>query len=213
MGTCSGIFLLNTFFPPRPTDISLHYYLLYQIWFFSTGIFDGYLPEWGVMRFMCPSATSTIISGYSAPYSAGVATKASVTRFAHIVPGIPDTILSLRSTYWWCLIEGLLNPWNFTNINAQAALAERNVDIREWWAASSSSQSKNSMPKVLVAFGEDDPLLKEFKEVLVLTFPSKTLVRCPNGSWIPHAGHYPMEEKPYVIADLLCNFVIDSSSL
>jgi pimeloyl-ACP methyl ester carboxylesterase len=53
--------------------------------------------------------------------------------------------------------------------------------------------------------------LKEFKEVLVHT-PQDT-GQMPKWIVVPHAGHYPMEEKPYVIADLLCNFVIDSSSL
>jgi hypothetical protein len=87
----------------------------------------------------CASATSTIISGYSAPYSAGVATKASVTRFAHIVPGF--LILFYLSFHVLVVFDRRApEPWNFTNINAQAALAERNVDIREWWAASSSSQ-------------------------------------------------------------------------
>lgn len=202
--SCAGLFLLNSFFPPRPYDIRVNYYLLYLIWFFSTGIFDGYLPEWAVMRYMAPEVTTAVIQGYSVPYHRSIKTKASVSRFSHIVPGIPDMILSFRSTYLWRLIEGLCGPERFTNINAQAWLATRNSSIRHFWA----SPSQNKRPAVAVAFGHDDPLLPDFKGVLTATIDPALLASPRRGVWIPRAGHYPVEGKPTAVAELISKFAI-----
>ncbi len=205
-GTCAGLFLLNSFFPPRPSDISLFYYLLYLIWFFSTGVFGGYLPESMVMRYMCPEATRDIIAGYCAPYTAGIHSKVSVGRFAHIVPGIPDVLLKLREGTAWRIAEGLLGPENFTNVNAQAFLAQRNVEVRQWWA-SGGSQHENVTPRVSVAFGRDDPLLKDFKNLLDETLRLKVSGQRSSGTWISDAGHYPVEEKPEAVARLIQQFM------
>ncbi|KAI4124066.1 MAG: hypothetical protein LQ347_005875 [Umbilicaria vellea] len=205
--TCTSLFLLNTFFPPRPTDISIHSYLLYLIWFFSTGIFDGYLPEWAVMRYMCPHATSKTMDGYCAPFEAGAATKASVSRFAHIVPAIPDYILSFRAHYLWRLVEGLLDPSSFTNITAQARLAERNRFVRSFWAEASAELQDEIRPQVMLAFGRDDPLLLDFKDVLVHTIEPNLQLRALGGEWIDRAGHYPMEDRPLEVARLISRFV------
>ncbi len=210
--TCSGLFLLNTFFPPRPSDISIYYYLLYIIWFLSTGIFDGYLPDSVVMRFMAPSITQKIASGYSAPFSTGPIAKASVGRFAHIVPGLPDFVLYLRNYWLWLLLEGLVGSERFTNINAQARLAERNVAVRRWWGASSSGcgdedGGKRQLPKVAIVFGEDDPLLREFRDVLSSGISRHVQDGDVSGIWVSSAGHYPVEERPEEIAGLVQRFI------
>lgn len=114
------------------------------------------MPESMVMRYMCPEATSEVISGYSAPYSATTRSKASIGRFSHIVPGLPDVLLGLRRAAWWRAVEGLLGPRNFTNINQQAGLAELNISVRKWWSAG-NIDSKNSRPRVSISFREDDP--------------------------------------------------------
>ncbi|KIY02770.1 uncharacterized protein Z520_01235 [Fonsecaea multimorphosa CBS 102226] len=194
---CEGLLLLNSFLPARPSDITLHSYLLYVLWFLSTGILGPLLPESMVMRFMAPNITSTIARAYSWPYdSTPMSAKASINRFSHIVPGLPDFILNLRSTYLWRLIEGLLGPERFTNITAQARLADRDRAVRDWWfGARSSSHSHAEVisredvssesdllttvngttsspqaaipPKnVFVVFGPDDPLLPDFKCIL-----------------------------------------------
>jgi pimeloyl-ACP methyl ester carboxylesterase len=164
------------------------------------------MPESMVMRYMCPEATSKVISGYSAPYSAGKRSKASIGRFSHIVPGLPDVLLGLRRAVWWRAAEGLLGPKNFTNINQQARLAELNISVRNWWS-SEDIDSKNSRPRVSIAFGEDDPLLKDFKGVLEKTFGLDAGGRPIRGTWISGAGHYPVEEKPETVGHLVRRFV------
>ncbi|SLM39319.1 Epoxide hydrolase-like [Lasallia pustulata] len=212
-GTCTSLFLLNTFFPPRPTDITIHSYMLYLLWFFSTGIFDGYLPEWAVMRYMSPQTTSRTMDGYCAPFAAGVATKASVSRFAHIVPGIPDFVLSLRDHYLWRMVEGLLGPTSFTNITAQARLAERNRLVRSFWAEPSEKLQDEVRSQVMVAFGRDDPLLVDFKDVLVHTIEPNLQRHAVGGEWIERAGHYPTEDRPLQVARLIQRFVQASRPL
>ncbi|OAP56362.1 hypothetical protein AYL99_09541 [Fonsecaea erecta] len=194
---CEGLLLMNSFLPARPSDITLNSYLLYLLWFLSTGILGPLLPESMVMRFMAPNITSTVVQAYCWPYeSTPMSAKASINRFAHIVPGLPDFILNLRSTSVWRLIEGLLGPERFTNITAQARLADRDRSVRDWWfGAHSSSHSHAEVisrenvssesdlltavndttfspptaipPKnVFVVFGPDDPLLTDCKSIL-----------------------------------------------
>ena len=130
----SGLVLFNSFFPPRPTEITLKTYALYLIWFFCTGIFNGYLPEAGVMKYMSPTASYQTTRGYSAPFSSPKL-KASVTRFAHIVPGLPDFMLEgARGWYAWKIMEGLFGATRFSNLNMQARLARRGQSVREYWS-------------------------------------------------------------------------------
>lgn len=213
---CAGLFLLNTFLPPRPQDISLHYYLLYWIWFFSTGVFGPLLPESLVLRFMAPNITKTVAEGYSIPYrQCPTKTKASTNRFAHIVPGIPDSILDQRSRFLWRMVEGLIGPEHLTNINAQASLARRDVEVRRWWSGeeiekenaekrgpggAGTDRASSAPGQVMVVFGQDDPLLPEFRQILVDTVKVSKLVANREGDWIAGAGHYPMEQTPDVIA-------------
>lgn len=202
---CAGLFLLNTFFPARPSDISLHYYLLYWIWFFSTGICGPLLPESLVLRFMAPNISVKTATAYSAPYMQSMfKAKASINRFAHIVPGFPDWIYLLRYRDWWRAIEGWLGPKHFTNMNAQASLAERNRHVRGWWAGEVEEKSSQNAPeKVMILFGREDPSLPEFKSVLEQYIGVSRVVQSANGGWLPGAGHYPMEEKPKEIAHQL----------
>ena len=218
---CAGLFLLNTFFPPRPSDISLHYYLLYWIWFFSTGIARSLLPDSLVLRFMAPNITAAVAEGYSVPYEQSLTkTKASINRFAHIVPGTPDWVLGLRGTRLWRVAEGLIGPKHLTNLNAQAALARRNVTVRKWWSKEKTERSAGSEKElllldvadmdrrdfavppehVMILFGRDDPLLPEFRQILVDTIQVSKVVESSEGPWITGAGHYPMEQKPEVVA-------------
>jgi pimeloyl-ACP methyl ester carboxylesterase len=205
---CKGLFLLNTFLPPRPHDISLHYYLLYWIWFFSTGICGPLLPDSFVLRFMAPNMSVKASEVYSQPYAQSLFnTKTSISRFSHIVPGLPDCIYDLRQTCMWRTIEGLLGPEHFTNLTAQAWLANRDQEVREWWSSSSLGNDKGAAARapesVMILFGRDDPLLPEFKNVLERSIRVSSVLQGGEAGWLPGAGHYPMEQKPKEIAHCL----------
>lgn len=213
---CTGVFVLNGFFPPRPTDITIHYFLLYIIWFLCTGIFGPYLPESAVLRFMAPNITATVAAGYSLPYKSNwKISKASLNRFAHIVPGLPDWILKRRQTRFWRLIEGLIGPERFTNINAQSRLALRNIAVRSWWrdeptvevAKHDFRPSSTAPDRVGVLFGRDDPLLPGFRRVILDTVKVSQLVTGTKDGWLDGAGHYPMEQKPEEISRILNAFL------
>lgn len=244
---CAGLVLLNTFFPARPRDISLHYYLLYceflhpiillhsessnnttdqttcaGIWFFSTGILGSRLPDNLILRFMAPNLTTRICDGYSTPFRQHPSqSKASINRFAHIVPGTPDLILAQRQRPAWRMLEGLVGPEHFT-INAQAALACRDVQVRKWWCGETLKDGcgngkvrfdpdmdrvRSAPGRVLILFGRDDPLLPGFRRVLVDTIKVSRLVQNDEGGWIDGAGHYPMEQKPELIARSINEFL------
>ena len=199
---CKGLFLLNTFLPPRPHDITFHYYLLYWIWFFSTGICGPLLPDSFVLRFMAPNMSVKASQVYSQPYEQSLFnTKTSINRFSHIVPGLPDCIYGLRQTYIWRTMEGLLGPEHFTNLNAQAWLANRDQEVRGWWSSSGDEKAVARAPEsVMILFGRDDPLLPEFKNVLEKTIRAGPVLQGGEAGWLPGAGHYPMEQKPKEIA-------------
>ncbi|GKZ61059.1 hypothetical protein AnigIFM49718_007764 [Aspergillus niger] len=191
---CTRLLLLNSFLPPRPDEWNLHYGLLYAIWFLSTGLLGGYVPESGVMRFMSPHLPQPEVDGYSAPYqSLPVATKASVFRFGHIVPVTPRFALhGLRQTRLWKLLEGLCGPRHFDNLSQQARLAKRGEEVRQSWRAG----LEKGNPDVAVVFGEQDPLLKLYKDILVdCIHPAHMVEWAPQGMWLSGGGHYPMEEK------------------
>ncbi|KAJ9293869.1 hypothetical protein DTO271G3_7496 [Paecilomyces variotii] len=202
----SRLFLLNSFLPPRPSDISIHCYLLYIIWYLATGILDGYVPEPLIMRFMVPRSTNLDLQGYRAPYKSDASTKQSVTRFAHIVPGLPRMILrDIRHRYRWRVLEGLCGPVNFSDINAQALLSARDDDVRSFWAGLEHSDWRDL--KVMVAFGQDDTLLRDYKDVLVRLIGPQNMVNwAKDGVWIAGAGHYPVEERPYEVVRLIAMF-------
>ena len=58
--------------------------------------------------------------------------------------------------------------------------------------------------KAEVAFGELDPLLIDFFDVLVDTIETK--YNRPKGYWIGGAGHYATEERPEGVAKLFAEF-------
>tara|TARA_R110002060_G_scaffold26238_1_gene35743 strand:- start:2108 stop:2653 length:546 start_codon:yes stop_codon:yes gene_type:complete len=178
-----------------------------MVWFFITGILDGYIPESFVMRYMCPKATSEVVSGYGLPYAAGAKSKASVGRFAHIVPGMPRALMEWRGSHYWRLLEGLLGPENFTNFNAQAKLTERDESARKWWAGEDTIPCER-LPKVAIVFGEDDPLLRDLKKVLDRTIAKETRSFPSSSTTSIHgAGHYPVEDDPDTVSDYIIRFV------
>jgi len=184
------------------------------------------MPESAVMRYMSPRATARIIEGYSAPYAGvGPQAKASVSRFSHIVPGFGEKLLlGVRNWSAWRIFEGLCGPERFSNVNEQARLLQRDMEVRKWWAESKGSsrsseekdqdgkvdgEEKVERPAVGIAFGADDPLLKEYKNVLQSVIAPKLLWRKVGARWISGAGHYPVEEQADEVVKLMRNLMDD----
>jgi len=175
------------------------------------------------LRFIGPNITKTVAEGYSTPYrQCPTKTKASINRFAHIVPGIPDSILDPRSGFLWRMIEGLIGPEHLTNINAQASLARRDVEVRKCWSGeeikkenaekrghggAGTDRASSAPRQVMVVFGQDDPLLPEFRQILVDMVKVSKLVTNREGDWIDGAGYYPMEQAPDVSAKSIDNLL------
>ncbi|KAM0104907.1 hypothetical protein ACP6JE_000542 [Aspergillus fumigatus] len=171
---CTSLFLLNSFFPLRISEISMHYALLHAIWFMTTGILGGCTPESAVMRFMSPSISQNDVTGYAAPYR-----------------NLPSNAKS---------IEGLAGPSNFDNLTAQARLSLRNEGVRSFWKSSDRAHQL----EVAVVFGDKDPLLKDYKDILVRGVDSRVMVDwAPYGIWLDGTGHYPAEDKPKAVGDLI----------
>ncbi|KAH2547054.1 hypothetical protein KXW97_000419 [Aspergillus fumigatus] len=199
---CTSLFLLNSFFPLRISEISMHYALLHAIWFMTTGILGGCTPESAVMRFMSPSISQNDVTGYAAPYrNLPSNAKSSIYRFSHMAPATPRIVLrSLRYTWLWKLVEGLAGPSNFDNLTAQARLSLRNEGVRSFWKSSDRAHQL----EVAVVFGDKDPLLKDYKDILVRGVDSRVMVDwAPYGIWLDGTGHYPAEDKPKAVGDLI----------
>ncbi|KAL4942372.1 hypothetical protein BDV06DRAFT_235459 [Aspergillus oleicola] len=203
-GIVDNLFLLNTFFPPRLSDCSLHYRLLHRIWSCTTGLLGGFLPISMTIRFLAPHLSKTAIENYAAPYAdLPGSSKASIKRFAHIIPSLPRFVLiTLRQRTSWKILEGLLGPEKFDNLNTQARLSAQDDQVRSYW--SNKEDSLGASTEVVVVFGDRDPLVKEYNKLLVRTIHNQRMVRwAPRGLWIVGAGHMAMEGKPGEVAGLI----------
>ncbi|KAL2815206.1 Alpha/Beta hydrolase protein [Aspergillus cavernicola] len=208
---CDNLFLLNTFFPPRLSDASLHYRLLNRAWYCTTGLLGGYLPESAVMRFISPQLSPADVNAYSSPYT-GLprSSKSSIKRFSHIAPSLPRSILfHLRQTWPWKLLEGLCGPSHFNTVTTQARLSAQDDQVRRFWGArdSENKHSPSQGVEIVVVFGDKDPLVRDYKHVLVKSINPELMVSwAPRGLWIHDAGHMPVEEKAGDIAQFIARF-------
>ena len=72
---------------------------------------------------------------------------------------------------------------------------------------SGPENARSAPEQVMVGFGQDDPLLPEFRQILAHTIKVSKVVSSPHGDWISAAGHYPMEQKPELIAQSIDFFL------
>ncbi|TKA80298.1 hypothetical protein B0A49_01589 [Cryomyces minteri] len=198
------IFLLDSFFPRRAPDSGLHCYMLHLLCFVATGILNGYLAEAATVRYLAPGTASSVVRGYSAPYVyGGIRTKASIIRFSHLAPLLPDVFLfKVRESAQWRTLEGLCGPDNFTNINAQALLADRDRGVKAFW-----KRCTERGWKVCVVSGERGPLLGSRDEAVTEHIDRGALVEVPRAVWMEEAGHYSCEEGPKTVAKHICRFL------
>ncbi|KAL5046439.1 hypothetical protein BDW71DRAFT_214678 [Aspergillus fruticulosus] len=201
-----GLFLLNTFFPPRLSDSSLHYRLLNRIWYCTTGLLGGYLPESMIHQILAPSLPKSDVDAFTAPYAdLPRSSKSSILRFSHSVPSLPRFVLfQLRQTKAWKLIEGLTGPANWDSLTVQARLSAQDDQVRRFWGTK-AVDDKGCV--VAVVFGDKDPLIRDYKAVLTRSIhPDRMVSWASRGMWIMNAGHLPMEGKAGVVAGLLARF-------
>jgi len=125
-----------------------------------------------------------------------------VARFAHIIPALQDIFyFTVRESFPWRVFEGLAGPANFSNLNSQARLAALNDSLRETWHSCGQKGWQ-----IAVLFGRQDPLLADFKDVLEETIDKSALIKMDNDGWIEGAGHYPTEERPESVGDMIDRF-------
>jgi pimeloyl-ACP methyl ester carboxylesterase len=165
----------------------------------------GYTPESAAIRFITPTIAQSDVEAYSAPYK-GLprSTKSSIERFSHIVPSLPRVILHrARNLRVWKLFEGLAGPSHFDTLNTQARLSAQDELVRRFW----SSKEQAHGFQVAVVFGDDDPLIRDYKNVLVREIAPELMVKwAPRGLWIPGAGHMPSEDKAGDVGRLIARF-------
>ncbi|KAL4906984.1 hypothetical protein BDW74DRAFT_176580 [Aspergillus multicolor] len=205
----TSLFLLNTFFPPRLSDESLHYRLLNRIWYCSTGLLGGYLPESLVHRFLAPSLSQSEVANYTAPYKdLPRSSKTSIARFSHSIPSLPRFVLfTLRNTRAWKLLEGLTGPGNWDSLNVQTRLSAQDDQVRSYWGTYPKQGTRNDGCEVAVVFGDKDQLIRDYKAVLTRTIhPDRMVSWAPRGLWISGVGHLPMEGRAGEVAGLIGRF-------
>ncbi|GLI82254.1 hypothetical protein PoHVEF18_010682 [Penicillium ochrochloron] len=128
--------------------------------------------------------------GYGAPYRDLPANSGpSVEPFAYMGTGIPPHFLKdLREKPLWKSID-----------SARRYLREsRNGDQEDATARRLRS---------VVVFGEQDPLGRGYKEALLCVIGKKNMAEWAlDGIMLENAGHYPMEDKPEDVAQLITRF-------
>lgn len=185
--------------------------LLYGVWFLLTRVFNGYVSESTITRFISPEILEGDVEGYGAPYQHLPANARPSELFAHMGTGIPHFVLrDLRETSLWKICEAICGPSNFSDLNALALLSERDDNARRYWQKKrrdDANEATESRLKSVVVFGERDPLVKDYKETLVHVIGKNNMADwAPNGIWLQNAGHYPMEDKPEDVAQLIARF-------
>lgn len=105
------------------------------------------------------------------------------------------------------MCEAVLGPKNFSDLNTLALLSERDGFVRSFWQRQREEdldQGISSRLKTVIAFGARDPLVRDYKDVLVHVVGKDNMVDwAPNGIWLPNVGHYPMEDNPDEVAQLI----------
>lgn len=185
--------------------------VLYGLWFLLTRVLDGYVSQSTITRLMFHEVPGRDAKGYGAPYRHLPANAGpSVEPFAHMSTGIPPHFLrELREKPLWKVCEAFC-PKSFSGLNTLALLSER-VDSASRYLRENESGDQNeaaeSRLKCVVIFGARDPLGRGYKEALLGVIGKNNMTDwAPEGIMLENAGHYPMEEKPEDVAQLINRF-------
>jgi pimeloyl-ACP methyl ester carboxylesterase len=149
--------------------------------------------------------------GYGAPYRYLPANSGpSVEPFAYMSTGIPQHFLrDLREKPLWKVCEAFC-PKSFNDLNTLALVSERIDSARRYLRENRSGDQDEATARRLrsvVVFGERDPLGRDYKEALLCVIGKNNLADWAiDGIMLENAGHYPMEDKPEDVAQLITRF-------
>ncbi|KGO76323.1 hypothetical protein PITC_018460 [Penicillium italicum] len=183
--------------------------LLYGLWFLMSKALDGFISETTITRLISPQISEGDVEGYGAPYQHLPAyAKPTTEHFAHIGTALPQFFLKyLRETPLWKVCEAICGPRNFSDLNTLALLSERADTARYYWQEKQLEDQKETIQerlKIVVVFGDRNPLPKGYKETFVHLIGKDHMADwAPDGIWLQNAGHFPMEDKPEDVANLI----------
>ncbi|OKP15188.1 hypothetical protein PENSUB_1626 [Penicillium subrubescens] len=186
--------------------------VLHGFRFLLTRVLDGYISQSTITRLLLYDIPRRDAKGYGAPYRDLPANVGpSFEPFDHMSIGVPPHLLRyMRETPLWKACEAFC-PKGFAGLNSLALLSER-VDSASRYLLESRSDDKNedteSRFKTAIVFGERDPLGRGYKTALSCVIGKRNMVDWAlDGIMIENAGHYPMEDKPENVAQLISRFV------
>lgn len=185
--------------------------VLYGLWFLLTRVLTGYVSQPTITRLVLYEVPGRDAKGYGAPYRHLPANAGpSFEPFAHVSTGIPPLFLRyLREKPLWKVCEAFC-PKSFSGLNTLALLSER-VDSANRYLRENQSGDKNEVTesrlRSVVVFGERDPLGRGYKEALLSGIGKSNMAKwASDGIMLENTGHYPMEDKPEDVAQLISRF-------
>jgi pimeloyl-ACP methyl ester carboxylesterase len=112
---------------------------------------------------------------------------------------MPEFIYNFFLSRSGILLDGVCPSMVFSSLYEQTQLRQRDIEIRKFWGSGEANL------KVFVLFGRNDPLLRDYKDLLVESI--KTRKQKTKGLWLDGAGHYPTEERAEDIANMFNRFI------
>lgn len=185
--------------------------VLYGFRFLLARVLDGYISQSTITRLLLSDIPRRDAKGYGAPYR-DLPSKAgpSFENFNQMSIGVPPLFLRyLREEPLWKACEAFC-PKGFAGLNSLALLSER-VDSASRYLLENRSEDENedteSRLRCAIVFGEHDPLGRGYKKALSCVIGKNNMVDWAlDGIMIENAGHYPMEDKPENVAQLITRF-------
>ncbi|KAJ5369353.1 uncharacterized protein N7496_009113 [Penicillium cataractarum] len=210
--SCSGLFLMNSFMPCQPKGMGIDGRIIYGFRFLLSRVLDGYISQSTLTRLLLYDVPRRDAKGYGAPYRDIPANaRPSFEPFDHISIGVSPHILRyMREKPLWKACEAIC-PKGFAGLNSLALLSERVDSASRYVLENRSGDKKEGTEgriRSAIVFGEHDPLGRGYKKALACEIGKGNMVNCAlNGIMIENAGHYPMEDKPEDVAQLIARFV------
>jgi pimeloyl-ACP methyl ester carboxylesterase len=115
----------------------------------------------------------------------------------------------LREKPLWKVCEAFC-PKSFNDLNTLALVSERIDSARRYLRENRNGDQDETTARRLrsvVVFGERDPLGRDYKEALFSVIGKNNMADWAlDGIMLENSGHYPMEDKPEDVAQLITRF-------